>query len=93
MTPLRRALRWVAPYRELLHDEQERSRRLRAAVTERDATIGALRLDLAVSDARLRLANNQRDRARDLVATLLGEERSFSAGDLAWLHDAGVEAE
>ena len=93
MKRLQRLIRWLSPYRELLAEERRRSGALRAKLAEQDATIKALRIDLAVENARWKLAQTQRDRARDLVAALLGEERQFSPGDLAWMDEHGVGAE
>ena len=93
MIPLQRLVRWCAPYRELLKEANARNARLRTRVAELDATVKALRTDAAVEHARAKLANEQRDRARDLVAALLGEKSEFSGSDLAWLDKHGVEAE
>ena len=93
MTPTQRLIARFAPFQRLLAEERRRSGALRAKVAEQDATIKALRIDLAVENARWKLAQTQRDRARDLVAALLGEERQFSPGDLAWMDEHGVGAE
>lgn len=93
MTRTQRLLARFAPFRALWKEANDRNAKLRAKVAEQDATIKALRIDLAVENARWKLAQTQRDRARDLVAALLGEERQFSPGDLAWMDEHGVGAE
>ena len=97
MTRPQRLIRWLSPYRELLAEERRRSGALRDALRtmteDHKATVQALQIDLAVEHARWKLAQTQRDRARDLVAALLGEERQFSPGDLAWMDEHGVGAE
>ena len=93
MTRRQRLLRYASPYRELLAEERRRSAALRARVAELDATVKAQRTDLAVEHARAKLANTQRDRARDLVAALLGETSDFTGSDLSWLNEHGVGAE
>lgn len=93
MTRRHRLIRRLTPYRELLEDANARNAKLRATVAAQDATIKALRVELAVEHARWRLAQTQRDRARDLAGALMGEVREFSAGDLAWLDEHGVGAE
>lgn len=92
-----RLLRWLSPYRELLQEERRRSAALRDVLRtmteDHKATVQELQIDLAVEHARWALAETQRDRARDLVAALLGKSNEFSAGDLAWLDEHGVGAE
>lgn len=92
MTRLQRLARWLTPYRELWNEERKRSAALRVRVADLDAAVKAQRIDLAVADARWRLAQTQRDRARDLIVVLLGERSSFSGSDLAWLDEHGVDA-
>jgi hypothetical protein len=52
----------------------------------------ALRIDVAILSARVRLANEQRDRARDLVAALLGQS-TWTASDVAEMHAIGIDVE
>ena len=94
MTRTQRLIRYLSPYRELLAEERRRSAALRDTLRtmteDHKATVQALQIDLAVEHARWKLAQTQRDRARDLVAALLGEERRLTEQDIAFMRENGI---
>lgn len=80
----------VGPFYALWRSERKTSTALRAELDKRDATIGEMRIDLAVAKAHLDEAVKGRERAMAIAKELGGAPRWNEADDV-WMRSHGVQ--